>query len=80
MNLPEKGRYGVGMLFFSNNDKERNEIEAHLNAFIEQEGQTSLAGEHVPVDVSKNRRSRKRDMSDRFAKYLSGQVKIFKMI
>ena len=24
MNLPEKGRYGVGMLFFSNNENEQN--------------------------------------------------------
>ena len=53
MNLPEKGRYGVGMLFFSNNESEQKEIETHLNEFIEQEGQTLLAGEHVPVNVEK---------------------------
>ena len=53
MNLPEKGRYGVGMLFFSNNDDERNEIEARLNAFIEQEGQTLLGWRTVPVDATK---------------------------
>ncbi|CAN7520855.1 glutamate synthase large subunit [Peribacillus frigoritolerans] len=53
MNLPAKGRYGVGMLFFSNNDDERNEIEARLNAFIEQEGQTLLGWRTVPVDATK---------------------------
>ncbi|MGE7879313.1 glutamate synthase large subunit [Peribacillus muralis] len=53
MNLPAKGRYGVGMLFFSNDDDERNEIEARLNAFIEQEGQTLLGWRTVPVDAGK---------------------------
>lgn len=53
MNLPAKGRYGVGMLFFSNNDDERNEIETRLNAFIEQEGQTLLGWRTVPVDATK---------------------------
>ncbi|MGE7662240.1 glutamate synthase large subunit [Peribacillus sp. NPDC097197] len=53
MNLPAKGRYGVGMLFFSNDDAERNEIEARLNSLIEQEGQTLLGWRTVPVDAGK---------------------------
>ncbi|MDQ0220643.1 glutamate synthase large subunit [Peribacillus cavernae] len=51
MNLPEKGRYGVGMIFFSNNDMERKEIEARLNTFIEQEGQIVLGWRTVPINV-----------------------------
>ncbi|WP_209120970.1 glutamate synthase large subunit [Alkalihalobacillus sp. BA299] len=50
MNLPEKGRYGVGMLFFSNDENERSEIEARLNKLIEEEGQTLLGWRNVPVD------------------------------
>lgn len=38
LNLPEKGRYGVGMIFFSNNEDERREIEAYINKLIEEEG------------------------------------------
>src|SRR4051794_39993823 len=53
LNLPEKGRYGVGMLFFSNDENEQKEIEAHVNALIEQEGQTLLGWRNVPVDASK---------------------------
>ena len=53
LNLPEKGRYGVGMLFFTNDEKEQNEVEAKVNAFIEQEGQIVLGWRNVPVDVSK---------------------------
>ncbi|KIL45421.1 glutamate synthase large subunit [Jeotgalibacillus soli] len=50
MNLPEKGRYGVGMLFFSKNDEARIEIEAQLNSFVEKEGQTVLGWRTVPVN------------------------------
>lgn len=53
LNLPEKGRYGVGMLFFSTDEKEQKEIEAKVNALIEQEGQTLLGWREVPVDASK---------------------------
>ncbi|MBD1381730.1 glutamate synthase large subunit [Metabacillus arenae] len=51
MNLPEKGKYGVGMIFFSNDDDERKEIEARLNSYIEQEGQTVLGWRNVPVNI-----------------------------
>ncbi|TWI59021.1 glutamate synthase large subunit [Halalkalibacter nanhaiisediminis] len=53
MNLPNKGRYGVGMLFFSNDTNEQKEIEANLNKLIEQEGQKILGWRTVPVDVEK---------------------------
>lgn len=51
MNLPEKGKYGVGMLFFSKNDAEREEIESYLNKLVEQEGQTVLGWRTVPIDA-----------------------------
>lgn len=53
MNLPEKGRYGVGMIFFSNDDQSRDEIEARLNTLIANEGQTLLGWRTVPVNVGK---------------------------
>ncbi|OIJ17245.1 glutamate synthase subunit alpha [Anaerobacillus alkalilacustris] len=52
INLPNKGRYGVGMLFFSKNEAERLEVEARVNELIEQEGQTLLGWRTVPVDVN----------------------------
>ncbi|TYR80809.1 glutamate synthase large subunit [Priestia megaterium] len=53
LNLPEKGRYGVGMIFFSNNEDERGEIEAYINHLIEEEGQKLLGWRTVPVNVGK---------------------------
>lgn len=53
LKLPEKGHYGVGMLFFSNDENEQKEIEAKVNALIEQEGQMLLGWRNVPVDASK---------------------------
>lgn len=53
MNLPEKGKYGVGMLFFSKDDGVREEIEAYINKLVEQEGQTVLGWRTVPVDAEK---------------------------
>ena len=53
MNLPEKGKYGVGMLFFSKNDEERNNIETYIHQLVEQEGQTVLGWRTVPVDAGK---------------------------
>lgn len=51
MTLPESGRYGVGMMFFSNDDSERQQIEEQLNKFIEAEGQTLLGWRDVPVNA-----------------------------
>ncbi|ASN06097.1 glutamate synthase large subunit [Virgibacillus necropolis] len=53
MNLPEKGRYGVGMIFFSNDDNGREEIEAQINTFINQEGQSVLGWRTVPTNIRK---------------------------
>ncbi|WP_181347182.1 glutamate synthase large subunit [Thalassobacillus sp. CUG 92003] len=52
MNLPERGRYGVGMLFFSDEQARQTE-EARINQYIEAEGQTVLGWRTVPVDASK---------------------------
>lgn len=52
-HLPEKGRYGVGMVFFSKDDGERGQIEAHMNQLIEQEGQSVLGWRTVPINVGK---------------------------
>jgi glutamate synthase (NADPH/NADH) large chain len=51
MNLPESGRYGVGMMFFSNDDAERLQIEEQLNNFIKAEGQQILGWRNVPVNA-----------------------------
>ncbi|MGM7724635.1 glutamate synthase large subunit [Metabacillus sp. Hm71] len=51
MTLPESGRYGVGMMFFSTDDNERKQIEEQLNNFIEAEGQILLGWRTVPVNV-----------------------------
>lgn len=51
--LPEEGRYGVGMVFFSKDDQEREQIEKKINQFIEQEGQELIGWRDVPTDVSK---------------------------
>lgn len=53
MNLPEKGKYGVGMLFFSKIDAEREKIETYISKLVEQEGQTVFGWRTVPVDVHK---------------------------
>lgn len=50
MNLPEQGRYGVGMIFFSQNAEEREQYEREINRLIEEEGQTLLGWRTVPVD------------------------------
>jgi glutamate synthase (NADPH) large chain len=51
MNLPKKGRYGIGMLFMSNVESEQSEIEFQLNRLIEQEGQIVIGWRDVPVDI-----------------------------
>lgn len=52
INLPQKGRYGVGMLFSSTNKMEQEKIENLVNQLIEQEGQLLLGWRDVPVDPS----------------------------
>ncbi|MFT8321662.1 MAG: glutamate synthase large subunit [Bacillus sp. (in: firmicutes)] len=52
-SLPEKGQYGVGMIFFSQKDQNREEIEEKINEFIEAEGQVLLGWRTVPTDFRK---------------------------
>ncbi|OZU88599.1 glutamate synthase large subunit [Virgibacillus indicus] len=51
MNLPEKGRFGVGMVFFSNDTDDLPGLENQINAIIRQEGQIVLGWRTVPVHV-----------------------------
>jgi glutamate synthase (NADPH) large chain len=50
MNLPAKGRYGVGMVFFSDDENKRKETESYIQGLIENEGQILLGWRTVPVD------------------------------
>ncbi|QHE52747.1 glutamate synthase large subunit [Pontibacillus sp. HMF3514] len=52
INLPSNGQYGVGMIFFSD-DEERKREEQRINEVIEQEGQKVLGWRSVPVNVGK---------------------------
>ena len=49
IKLPEKGDYGVGMLFLSPDKDTREESLETLKSIIEAEGQTVLGVRHVPV-------------------------------
>lgn len=51
-DLPSSGSYGVGMLFFTNNNKEREEIEQKMSEMIIAEGQELIGWRTVPIDVS----------------------------
>src|SRR3954463_10304977 len=48
--LPEEGRYGVGMGFFTTDDAARAEMEALVERVVSEEGQTLLGWRDVPVD------------------------------
>ena len=50
LNLPPKGQYGVGQLFFTEDDKERETIENKINELIAQEGQTLIGWRTVPTN------------------------------
>lgn len=49
-NLPEAGRYGVGMVFFHDQDPKQHEWEAAINSSILEEGQNVLGWRTVPVN------------------------------
>ncbi|WP_243386407.1 glutamate synthase large subunit [Bacillus kexueae] len=51
--LPEKGRYGVGMVFLPQDHKLRAEIEQVIENTVQQEGQQVLGWRTVPVNVGK---------------------------
>ena len=48
-NLPEAGKYGVGMLFLPQNEQMRTACEATIAKHIETEGQTLLGWRDVPT-------------------------------
>lgn len=52
ISLPARGEYGVGMLFFTENDKERQAIEEKINEYIAQEGQELIGWRTVPTDAT----------------------------
>ncbi|WP_017472096.1 glutamate synthase large subunit [Amphibacillus jilinensis] len=52
-NLPEEGKYGVGMVFFSQNDPKQREWEEQINALVKAEGQEVLGWRTVPTDFRK---------------------------
>ena len=51
-DLPNIGEYGVGQLFFTNNENERLAIENKINELIEVEGQQLIGWRTAPVDSS----------------------------
>ncbi|KAB7671171.1 glutamate synthase large subunit [Bacillus sp. B1-b2] len=51
--LPDQGEYAVGMIFFSQDEVERKEIEAQINKYIEETGEILLGWRTVPTDVRK---------------------------
>lgn len=53
MNLPEKGRYGVGMFFLPEEEAKRAYYESMFNEIVAQEGQRLLGWRTVPVDREK---------------------------
>ncbi|WAA12973.1 glutamate synthase large subunit [Fervidibacillus halotolerans] len=50
-HLPEKGRYGVGMIFFNKNHSEQMEIERRFENIATKEGLNVLGWRTVPIDV-----------------------------
>lgn len=50
LNLPAKGEYGVGQLFFTEDNRERESIEQKINELIEQEGQTLIGWRTAPTN------------------------------
>jgi glutamate synthase domain-containing protein 2/glutamate synthase domain-containing protein 1/glutamate synthase domain-containing protein 3 len=50
--LPERGRYAVGMVFLPREEADRRQIEEILEAAIAEEGQELLGWRDVPVDSS----------------------------
>lgn len=50
INLPEKGAYGVGQIFFTNDEIERTKIEQKMNELIQQEGQELIGWRTAPIN------------------------------
>ena len=51
-DLPNAGEYGVGQIFFTQNEEERLKIEDKFNQLIEQEGQQLIGWRTAPVNPS----------------------------
>ncbi len=50
ISLPERGTYGVGMVFVSPDAKERAACEKHFESIVKEEGQRFLGWRTVPTD------------------------------
>lgn len=50
--VPEKGRYGVGMVFLPKNDADRERFEAIIDREIKAQGLFLMHTRDVPVDSS----------------------------
>ncbi|WP_313890897.1 glutamate synthase large subunit [Psychrobacillus sp.] len=50
--LPVKGNYGVGMLFFTKDDNERETIEQKINDYIIEAGQELIGWRTVPINAT----------------------------
>ena len=50
ISLPGAGHYGVGMVFLSPNEQERNECMERFEEFVQDEGQHFLGWREVPTD------------------------------
>jgi glutamate synthase (NADPH/NADH) large chain len=49
-DLPERGRYGTGIVFMPNDEAQREEVRSIVNAIIEERGQKLIGWREVPVD------------------------------
>ena len=52
IGLPEKGAYGVGMLFLSRDEERRARVMEEFGRIVAEHGQTLLGWREVPVNVS----------------------------
>ena len=52
IDLPQKGHYGVGMLFLPTDPGQRQTVENHLKDIVQEEGQQLLGWRTVPTDDS----------------------------
>jgi glutamate synthase (NADPH) large chain len=50
VDLPERGRYGTGIVFMPNDKAEREECRSIVNTIIKERGQKLLGWREVPVD------------------------------
>ncbi|WP_026677586.1 glutamate synthase large subunit [Fictibacillus gelatini] len=52
-NIPQKGRYGVGMIFLPQDEETRKKYELLINEMIKREGLVLLGWRTVPVTIDK---------------------------